>query len=44
MSASVTREQLEKQSWLFYYNRVLLEQGVLTEKEYRQMMERIKRY
>ena len=41
MSLALSRNQLERQAWLHYYNRTLCEQGVISESEYRQMMTKI---
>lgn len=41
MSNTLTREQAAQQIWLLYFNRVLLEQGIITEKEYSQMKVKI---
>lgn len=37
MSTTLTEGQAARQIWLLYFNRTLLEQGVITEKEYSQM-------
>lgn len=37
MSDTSTKEQAARQIWLLYFNRVLLERGVITEKEYNQL-------
>lgn len=37
MSTISTKEQAARQIWLLYFNRVLLEQGIITEKEHNQM-------
>mgnify|MGYP001128319217 CR=1 FL=1 len=41
MSTTPTREQVARQVWLLYFNRTLLEQGIITEKEHNQMKVRI---
>ena len=41
MSVSYTKEQLQRQAWLLYFNRVLYERGLITEQEYRRMKVRI---
>lgn len=41
MSASHLAEQAARQIWLLYYNRVLLEQGVITMKEHNKMKVKI---
>lgn len=41
MSTTLTREQVARQVWLLYFNRTLLEQGIITEKEHNQMKVRI---
>ena len=41
MSTTPTREQVARQGWLLYFNRTLLEQGIITEKENNQMKVRI---
>ena len=35
------KEQAARQIWLLYFNRTLLEKGVITEKEYNQMKTKI---
>lgn len=37
MSTTLTKEQVTRQIWLLYFNRTLLERGIITEKEYNQM-------
>lgn len=37
MFASHSTEQVARQIWLLYYNRVLLERGLITTKEHNQM-------
>ena len=32
-----TKEQITRQVWLLYFNRTLLERGIITEKEHNQM-------
>lgn len=41
MSTSLTKEQAARQIWLLYFNRTLLERGVITEKQYNQMKVKI---
>lgn len=41
MSLALTRNQLERQAWLLYYNRTLRDQGIISESEYRQMLAKI---
>ncbi len=41
MSASYTKEFAFQQGMLLYFNRVLLEKGVITEREYRAMRQKI---
>ncbi len=41
MTRSITKSEVQRQIWLLYFNRVLFEKGVITEKEYRQMMVKI---
>lgn len=41
MSTTLTRQQTARETWLLYFNRVLLEQGVISEKEHNQMKVRI---
>lgn len=41
MSTTPTREQVARQVWLLYFNRTLLEQGIITEKEHNQMKVKI---
>ena len=41
MAASAAREQAARQLWLLYFNRVLLEKGIITEREYGQMKVKI---
>lgn len=41
MSTTPAKEQAARQLWLLYFNRVLLEQGVITEKEHKQMKVKI---
>lgn len=41
MSASCTKEFAFQQGMLFYFNRVLLEKGMITEREYRAMKQKI---
>lgn len=38
----MTKNQIIKQQWLLYYNRVLWEQGLIDEKTYRQMGQTIR--
>lgn len=37
MSTMFTKEQAARQTWLLYFNRTLLEQGIITEKEHNRM-------
>ena len=37
MSVSYTKEQIQRQAWLLYFNRVLYERGVISEQEYNRM-------
>lgn len=41
MSATPTREQAARQIWLLYFNRTLLERGIIMEKEHNQMKVKI---
>ena len=41
MSLALSRNQLERQAWLLYYNRTLRDQGVISEEEYRRMKVKI---
>lgn len=41
MTRSITKNEVQRQVWLLYFNRVLFEKGVITEKEYRQMIIKI---
>ena len=41
MSTTPSKEQTAREIWLLHFNRVLLEQGVITEKEHNQMKVRI---
>lgn len=41
MTRSINKGEVQRQIWLLYFNRVLLEKGVISEKEYRQMMIKI---
>lgn len=41
MSDTSTKEQAARELWLLYFNRALLEKGVITEKEYNQMKTKI---
>ena len=41
MTRSLNKTEVQRQIWLLYFNRVLLEKGVINEKEYRQMMVKI---
>ncbi len=41
MSTSATKEQLERQAWLLYFNRALFEKGVISEQDYRQIKKAI---
>lgn len=41
MSTSSAKEQAARQIWLLYFNRTLLERGVITEKQYNQMKVKI---
>lgn len=43
MTRSINKTEVQRQIWLLYFNRVLLEKGVISEKEYRQMMVKIQR-
>ena len=43
MSTTPTREQAAHQIWLLYFNRTLLERGIITEKEHNQMKVKIQR-
>lgn len=36
-----TKEQAARQIWLLHFNRVLLERGIITEKEYNRMKVKI---
>ena len=37
MSAFSSAKQMSRQIWLLYFNKVLLEKGVITQKEYNRM-------
>lgn len=41
MSTPLTKEQTARQIWLLYFNRTLLERGVITEKQHNQMKVKI---
>lgn len=41
MSASCTKGFAYQQGMLYYFNRVLLEKGIISEKEYRTMKQKI---
>lgn len=41
MSTPLTKEQAARQIWLLYFNRTLLERGVITEKQHNQMKVKI---
>lgn len=41
MSTILTKEQAARQIWLLYFNRTLLERGVITEKQHNQMKVKI---
>ena len=41
MSVSCTKEQIQREAWLLYFNRVLYEKGVIGEQEYRRMKAKI---
>lgn len=41
MPTRCSAEQTARQIWLLYFNRTLLEQGIISEKEYQQMKVRI---
>lgn len=41
MSTMPTKEQVARQIWLLYFNRTLLERGIITEKEHNQMKVKI---
>ena len=41
MSTMPTKEQAARQVWLLYFNRTLLEKGIITEKEHNQMKAKI---
>lgn len=43
MSTMPAKEQAARQIWLLYFNRTLLEQGVITEQEHNQMKIKIQR-
>lgn len=43
MTRSATKSEVQRQVWLLYFNRVLLEKGLISEKEYRQMILKIQR-
>ncbi len=43
MTRSTTKSEVQRQVWLLYFNRVLLEKGLISEKEYRQMVLKIQR-
>ena len=42
VSTMMSKETMERQAWLLYYNRVLFEKKLLTEGEYRQMLLKIR--
>lgn len=37
MSTLLTKEQAVRQIWLLYFNRILLERGIITDKEHNQI-------
>jgi len=37
MSTTSTKEQAARQIWLLYFNRTLLERGIISEKQHNQM-------
>ncbi len=41
MSAMLSKEQAVREIWLLYFNRVLMERGMITEKEHNKMKARI---
>jgi len=41
MSAALTKQQAARQIWLLYFNRTLLERGIISEKEHNQMKVKI---
>lgn len=41
MAAFMAKEQAARQLWLMYFNRTLLEKGVITDREYGQMKVKI---
>ena len=41
MSAYSPKEQASRQIWLLYFNRVLLEKGLITKQEYHRMQIKI---
>ena len=41
MSAPCTKGFADQQGMLYYFNRVLLEKGIISEKEYRAMKQKI---
>lgn len=41
MSLALSRNRMERQAWLLYYNRTLLDCGVISEDEYRRMKVKI---
>lgn len=41
MSKTFTKEQAVRLTWLLYFNRTLLEQGIITEKEHNRMKVKI---
>jgi len=41
MSTPVTKEQAARQIWLLYFNRILLERGIISEKQHNQMKVKI---
>lgn len=43
MTRSMSKSEVQRQVWLLYFNRVLFEKGVISEKEYRQMILKIQR-
>lgn len=41
MSVSNSKKQVARQIWLLYFNKTLLERGVITEREHNQMKVKI---
>lgn len=41
LSAEERERRMAEDMWLNYFNRYLLEQGIISEKEYKQMIEKI---